>query len=174
MEAVTARRTQRRTALALLGLILLWMLVRCSPIGPAPDDGAGIGGASGPVRVLELSGSTSSLMAPGSSAPLNLRLTNSTSYALSVTRLTVSIHAVDAPRSDADHPCTSDDFVLRQAPRGLIVSVAGSASSTLLELGTSEAEWPRVGMVNTSSNQDGCKGASVALGYRALTTQALR
>jgi hypothetical protein len=174
MEAVTVRRAQRGAALLLLGTILVSWLVRCSSTDPAPGEGAGSGRASGPVGVVELSGSTSSLISPGSSAPLDLRLTNSASYALVVTRLTVSIHAVDAPRSDAGHPCTPDDFVLRQAPSGLTVRVDARASSTLLELGTSKAEWPRVGMLNSSSNQDGCKGASVDLGYRASATQAPR
>ena len=171
MEAATAHRARRGAALVLLGTILLLWLVRCSPLHPAPDEGAGFGGAWWPVG---LSGDTSRVLTPGAGAPLDLRLTNPTSYAVSVSALTVSIHTVDAPRSDPEHPCTPDDFVLHQAPSGLTVDVAARTSSTLLELGTSRADWPRVSMLNSSRNQDGCKGASVALGYRASATQAPR
>jgi hypothetical protein len=174
MEATTAHRARRVAALVALGAILVLWLVRCSSQDPAPGEGAGTGGASGSVSVVDLTGSTSSLIVPGSSAPLDLRLTNSWSYAVSLTRLIVSIHAVDAPRSDAGHPCTPGDFKLRQAPPALTLRVPARASATLLELGTSRAQWPRVGMLNTSSNQDGCKGASVALDFRASASEALR
>jgi hypothetical protein len=173
MEAVTAQGARRAAVLVLLAAVLVWWLVRCSPTVPVPD-GAGSGGASGRVGDVELSGSTSSLMAPGSSAPLNLRLTNSASYAVSVTRFTVSIRAVDAPRSDSGHPCTPHDFIVHQAPRGLVLQVSAGTSSTLLSLGASRNQWPRVAMLDTSRNQDGCKGASVALGYRASARQATR
>ena len=174
MDTIAGRRTRRGAALLLLAMIPVWLLVRCSPLSSAPGDGAGTGGATGTAGIVELSGTASGLIAPGSSAPLNLRLTNPTSYAVSVTRLTVSIRAVDAPRSDGGHPCTPNDFVVRQAPPGLDLMVSARTSSTLLELGTSQTEWPRVGMLDTSTNQDGCKGASVALVYRASATRGPR
>jgi hypothetical protein len=174
MESARVRRARGGAALLLLVAILAAGLVRCSPTAPAAGTGGGTGHASGPVRAIYLTGRASRQITPGSSAPVNLRLTNSASYSVSVTRLTVSIHAVDAPRSDATHPCTAGDFALRQSPPGLIVRVAASASSTLLELGTSRVEWPQVGMLDTSRNQDGCKGASVALDFHAFATRGPR
>jgi hypothetical protein len=174
MEIATARRARGGAALVLLGAILTSLLVRCSSTDPASGTGAGSGQASGPAGAIQLTGRGSRQMAPGASAPVNLRLTNSAPHSISVTRLTVSIHAVDAPRSDATHPCTVGDFALRQSPPGLTVRVAASSSSTLLELGTSRVEWPQVEMLDTPRNQDGCKGAFVTLDFRAFATQAPR
>jgi hypothetical protein len=174
METATARRARGGAALVLLGAILATLLAQCSPTDPDSGTGGGTGNASGTVRAIHLTGRASRRIAPGSSAPVNLRLTNSASYAVSVTRLAVSIHTVDAPRSDATHPCTAGDFALRQSPSGLALTVAARVSSTLLELGTSRADWPRVGMLDTSRNQDGCKGATVALDFHAFATQAPR
>jgi hypothetical protein len=174
METATARRARGGAVLVLLGAILASLALRCSPTDPASGTGGGTGNASGPVRGIHLTGRASRRIAPGSSAPVNLRLTNSASFSVSVTRLTVSIHAVDAPRSDATHPCTAGDFALRQSPSALTLRVAARATSTLGDLGTSRVEWPRVAMLDTSRNQDGCKGATVALDFRAFATQAPR
>jgi hypothetical protein len=175
MESATRRRARGGgAAFVLLLAILAMLLVRCSSTGPPSGTESGSGHPSGQSRAIRLTGQGSRQLAPGASAPVNLRLTSSASFPVSVTRLTVSIHAVDAPRSDAKHPCTAGDFDLRQSPPGLTVRVAASASSTLLELGTSRVEWPRVVMLDTSRNQDGCKGASVALDFRAFATRAPR
>ena len=106
-----------------------------------------------------------STFVPGGSVPLNLILTNYQGHGLSISTLTVSLRAVSAPRSDANHPCTVADFAVRQANAGLSLVVPAGASVSLLTLGVTPASWPQVSMLNTSVNQDGCKGASVGLDY---------
>ncbi len=72
--------------------------------------------------------------------------------------VTVTISSVDAPNMDATHPCDATDYTLsdttmpvdRDVPAGQTVNFAGAS----------------LGFNNKStSNQDGCKGATVHLAY---------
>jgi len=43
--------------------------------------------------------------------------------------------------------------------------VPGSSTVTLSGLGVASARWPQIQLVDRPFNQDGCKGATVHLGY---------
>jgi hypothetical protein len=111
-----------------------------------------------------IGGSLSGLFYPGLSQPLNLSLTNPNSFDLSITNLTVSVQVVSAPNANATHPCSAADYTVQQFS-AYPIRLLTSRTRTLSELGYTSAQWPQVTMLDTTSNQDGCKGASLKLTY---------
>lgn len=117
-------------------------------------------------RPFRIDGDAAKPLSPGRSATINVRFTNPRNSPLRVTRLRVWVRAVSAPNADEHHPCWRRDFAVRQARPGFAVSVAARATRSLRGLGVPRGSWPQVRMVNRPVNQDGCKGASITLGYR--------
>jgi hypothetical protein len=123
-----------------------------------------------PVPVpLSISGDLASVLLPGLGGPLNLALTNPNNRPVSVTGLSVALTGLTAPNADPGHglPCTLADFAVDQFSGTYPVALAASATRTLSDLGVSTATMPVLRMQNTSSNQDGCKGSTLALTYTA-------
>jgi hypothetical protein len=174
MDSVATKRLLRWSAAPAIAVLLVWWLVRCSPTPREPSDGQGVGaaGPAGGVASFGISGRTTSPLVPGASVRVNLELSNARGTALSISGLTMSISTVSAPRSDPAHPCTPRDFAVRQVPADLLIVIPALAASTLRTLSVATGDWPRVSMLNTSVNQDGCQGASVHLDYRGTATQA--
>ena len=106
-------------------------------------------------------------MSPGVRVPLDLRLQNSNDTAMSVTDVDVSVRKVDAPNSSAQFPCLIEDFTVSQVADDLDLTLPPDATSSLSGLSLPSAQWPQVGLDNTSVNQDGCKGAELTLGFTA-------
>ena len=57
-------------------------------------------------------------------SPLDLSLTNTEDVAILVSTLHVTVGAVSAPQADATHPCSVDDFAVRQPAGSLDLSLA--------------------------------------------------
>ncbi|MCW2795098.1 hypothetical protein [Nocardioides sp.] len=166
-------RAGRWCAAVVLAALILITLIRCAPssVESLPGGGDGFAAPTGTSTSFGISGHTTSPISPGLSAALDLELTNPEGYALSVTALTVSIREVTASRADGAHPCTVADFVIRQPSDDLALVISADATVTLSGLAVPANSWPRVGMLNTSGNQDGCKGAIVGLDYAASGSQ---
>ena len=116
-------------------------------------------------KPFTISGTLSGL-APGRSLPLDLTLSNPNKKSLSVTNLTVTVQSV-ARTTDAiahNRPCTSADYAVTQYSGPYPLTVPGSGSASLSTLGVASA-WPKLAMLNTITNQDGCKGATLTLVY---------
>lgn len=146
-----------------------------------PDNGGKHGTAIGGSSTTDVIGSTSRILlsvnagislGPGRSSALDMSFTNEDSKAVSVNHLTVTISGISAPASSSTRTCTADDFFVTQAPAGFSVSLSPQASVTLASLGTPQSRWPVVGMLNSTSNQDGCKGATIILSYAAWGSNA--
>lgn len=169
MHAVTTRRVQVACTVVLLVAVLLLWLVRSAPSSVTHGIGGSADGAgrTGSDTSFEMAGRADLPMSPGFMAPLDLALTNSQGHPLAVTSLHVVIQGLAAPRADAAHPCTTADFVVRQASQELRLLVTAGATATLSGLAIRRADWPGVGLRDTSRNQDGCKAASLRLGYTA-------
>ncbi len=105
--------------------------------------------------------------------PLDLTLDNTNANDLAIDRITVAVITVDAPRADVEHPCSVADFEVRQLSGGVLLRLAGNSTYTLSGVVPAE-NWPAVGMVNRPVNQDGCKGASLTLGYEASGMEVSR
>ncbi len=104
---------------------------------------------------------------PGVLRALDLRLTNPNPLTLTVTLLTVSLERVSAPNATPSLPCTLADFALQQLSGRYPLAVPAASSTSLGALGLPSAEWPQVAIIDRTTNQDGCRGATVTLGYAA-------
>lgn len=147
-----------------VGAVLTWVILTRSFVFGGSGDAA----ADRPAPTsFSIGGDLDEPFSPGGSAPLDLTISNPLDTGIIVTDLLVEVEGVDAPNSTADLPCGVDDFAVEQlAGRDELVVAAGFTVS-LTDLGVSTENLPQVLMLDTSSNQDGCKGASFALAYSA-------
>ena len=83
----------------------------------------------------------------------------------------VTITSINAPKADGAHPCTLADFRVRPMRVGTFV-LPRDGFTSLAGLGVPARQWPRLKMRNRPVNQDGCKGASLTLGYRGYRSSA--
>jgi hypothetical protein len=167
------RRTHRRPPVVWIvavvfafvtGVVITWILTSS---GHGWLQGAGSAGAGEPDTSFAIAGDLEEPVAPGLLVPIDVVLTNSHPDALRVTALAVTVTGVYAPHATATLPCSVQDFVVDQVNEGFAVQVSGNESRSLSELGVPREEWPRVGMVDADENQDGCKNATLELGYTA-------
>jgi hypothetical protein len=117
-------------------------------------------------KQFTLSGNLPGLLTPGASVALDLRISNPNSKPLSLTNLSVSLAGVNrtAEAISRNLPCTVSDYTLTQYSGPYPLS-APPDSSSLSGLGIASSGWPRIGMLDTRTNQDGCKGATLQLAY---------
>ena len=149
-------------------------------MGSGPDANGTIQNAYASVRLFIdstqksfiLSGNLAGQLAPGTSLPLDLGITNPNKKDLALTNLSVSIQSVTRT-SEAiarNLPCGTSDYLVTQysGPYPLTVppsSTSLSGSTSLSELGITSTQWPQFKMLDTPANQDGCKGATLQLVY---------
>lgn len=118
------------------------------------------------LRQFTLSGNLSGLLAPGTSLPLDLQISNPNSKALSLTNISVSIASVTrtAEAISRGLPCGAADYTVTQfgGPYPFTIPPGNSSFSGL---GIASSSWPRIGMIDAHANQDGCKGATLQLTY---------
>jgi hypothetical protein len=112
------------------------------------------------LKQFSLSGNLAGL-APGASLPLDLQISNPNTKPLSITNISVAITAVNrtAEAMNRNLPCGLADYTVTQYS-GPYPFTAPAGSSSLSGLGV-----PRIGMTDTRTNQDGCKGATLQLTY---------
>ncbi len=115
-------------------------------------------------KSFTIAGTAAGLLAPGVTQPVNLTLTNPNSQTLSVTNLTVTVQSVTRAAS-ATGTCSTADYAVVQYRGPYPLSVPANSSSTLSGLGVAQQYWPQLQMIDAPTNQDGCKGAAVALAY---------
>jgi len=115
-------------------------------------------------KAFTISGNLSDLLAPGAELPLELSLTNPNKKSISVTNLSVTLKSV-APASDAVGSCTLSDYAVVQYIGPYPLVVPGSSTKTLTQLYIDDRQKPQIKFLDTSLNQDGCKGATLQLSY---------
>lgn len=118
------------------------------------------------IKQFVLSGNVPGTLSPGTSAGLDLQINNPNSKALSLTNMSVAVAGVtrSADAVARNLTCTAADFTVAQYSGPYPLTVPAGTSS-LSGLGLASSGWPRVGMLDTSANQDGCKGATLQLTY---------
>lgn len=118
-------------------------------------------------KAFTITGNLTGQLAPGVSLPLDLALTNPNKKQISITNLTVTIAGVVRTPAAiaANRPCTVADYAVAQYTGGYPLTVAGSATASLSQLSVPPSARPQILMRDTTSNQDGCKGATVNLAY---------
>jgi hypothetical protein len=141
--------------------------------GPNPSGGAQYAYASVQLVIsttgspFAISGNPSGPLAPGTSLPVDLTLANANKKALSVTNLTVTVRSVTRTSAAIarDLPCTPADYAITQYSGPYPLTVPGSGSASLSSLGVASSARPKVAMLDTTTNQDGCKNATLTLAY---------
>ncbi len=118
-------------------------------------------------KPFTISGNLSGALAPGVSRPLDLTLTNPNKKPISVSNLTVTVPSVTRTSYAISHnqPCGPADYKVTQYGGTYPLTVPGSTSASLSGLGIPASAWPQVKMLDTPTNQDGCKGATITLAY---------
>lgn len=161
-------------AVAFAAVLITLRLVSAGEGAGAIGTGGGTSGADGArsSSAFTISGSTATPMSPGVMGALDLIFTNPHDVPMSVIDLSVTVRKVSAPNADDAHPCAVGDFTVGKASSSIKITVAAGATSALSSLGLPRATWPQVGMLDRPANQDGCKGASLTLGYAASGTPA--
>jgi len=119
-------------------------------------------------RQLVVSGDVDGL-APGLLRPIDLTVTNQDKKPVSVTNLTVSLQSVSRTQYAVAHglACGLADYAVRQYSGPYPLAGPGLGSRSLDQLGIPAPQWPQVMLVDRPVNQDGCKGATLTLGYAA-------
>jgi len=113
-------------------------------------------------------------LTPGTGHPLDLILTSSEPFDLSISSLTVVVASVSAPESDPGHACGTDDFSVQQFSGALGFTLPAKSTASLSTLGFAASELPLVSMLNRPVNQDGCKAASFSLAFAGTATEVTR
>ncbi len=173
VEHVVIRRDRKQSRRAILiGLltlgILLFVLYSCGPRNRTRFDGGGEAALN--EQTFGIAGDATQTMSPGVTVRIDVTMTNSNDRPMTVSGLAITIDRVTAPRADRLHPCSVDDFTVEQPEVDLRATVPANTLRSLSSLGVDQERWPRVGMVNRSVNQDGCKGALVTLVYSGSGT----
>lgn len=166
-----ARRRRYALLCFVLAVLLLWLLIT-----RLNDDGSSLRGdghgTAGPRVTVPFTINASALeaLAPGIETPLDLEFDNPYAASMSIDTIVVTLSSVTAPRTDTDRPCGTDDFQVIQGLDQVSVTIPAGRSRRLSDLAVARDDWPRVGMVNRSTNQDGCKGATLNLDFVATGT----
>jgi hypothetical protein len=135
------------------------------------DDGSGDGSVVlGKAASFNIAGDATAILTPGSVATLDLELTNTGAANLAITELTVTVRSIDAPHATNAHPCSANDFEVRQLSPDVARVLPAHSVRTLTSLGVPSTAWPAVTMLNRAANQDGCQDATLALTYAGTGT----
>ena len=121
-----------------------------------------------PVVPFSISGSLTDTLYPGRQSPLNLTLTNPYNFTLHVTNLTVSITGTS--NSSCAVSGAFNNFTVTQFSGTYPLTLGANQTTSLSAMSIPQARWPQVNMLNTSFNQDACKGVTLNLSYSGSGT----
>ncbi len=108
-----------------------------------------------------INGSVPQPLSPGAQAPINLSLTNPYNFTLKVFSLGVAVNAATTKAGCSG----TQNFQVAQYGGSYPISLPANSTTTLGALGIPTTQWPQLEMLNTSFNQDACKGATITLSY---------
>jgi uncharacterized membrane protein len=121
-------------------------------------------------KPFDVSGDLSTPLGPGTSAPLNLRLSNPHRFAIRISNLSVALE-----EATSNSRCSGTvNFRVTQIPASRYdagIWMGARQAATLSELGVTDADKPRVAMLDLPTNQDACKGAKLHLQYTGTATK---
>jgi hypothetical protein len=112
-----------------------------------------------------IDGNTSRALLPGTTAPINVRISNPHFYPIIVSDLTVRIASI-TPAHKGD-TCHASNFTLHQA-RGFRVRLDANSTITMKSISSTTDEWPSLHLIaNQAQLENGCQGATINLAYSA-------
>ncbi|WP_182380270.1 hypothetical protein [Nocardioides sp. WS12] len=113
-----------------------------------------------------VSGDPDRELAPGApEAAIDMEITNPFDAAMTVSNIGVTIEGTDT--SSQPGGCAVDNFEILAYGGPATLVVPPNSTRTLSQLGVARADWPAIRMLNTSANQDMCKGVDVDLRLNA-------
>lgn len=142
--------------------------------GTAAIDGAQVSRSASIQLIVEekkpfqITGAPSHELVPGVAAPVELILSNPHNFPLEVTEVAVAVgHQTSKAACDG-----VENYSVDQMTGVYPLVLPAGASRTLTQLGIADDDKPAVRMNDLiSTNQDGCKGASVYLSYSGMATK---
>jgi hypothetical protein len=115
-----------------------------------------------------IDGNVSRSLLPGSTAPINIRISNPHFYPITVSALTVRISSITT--AHRGETCSVDNFTVRQAQR-VSIHLAPYSAVSLNKISPSSQDWPSVHLTgNQAKLENGCQGATLHLTYSAAGT----
>jgi hypothetical protein len=115
-----------------------------------------------------IDGNISRALLPGTTVPINIRISNPHFYPIVVSELSVHIASITTVHKGAK--CSVSNFTVRQAPT-FMVRLGAHTSVTMTSVSPTKAGWPSVHLTgNQAKLEDGCQGATVNLAYSAAGT----
>jgi hypothetical protein len=159
-------------ALGFLAAALFLRIILTNSYGYMGSSWKGRGTAEdgGLSAAFQIQGDATAPVSPGITVPLDLRFTNPHVESMTVTHLKVTVRKLTAPGADRDHSCSVSDYRLTQIADSVEITLPPSATTDFRDLRIPEKRWPQIGMIYGESNQDGCRGATLKLGYSAFGT----
>lgn len=112
-----------------------------------------------------IDGNTSRSLMPGTTVPINIRISNPHFYPIVVSDLTVRIASITTVHKGAT--CSPSNFTVTQASN-FAVHVAALSSVTMSNASNTTVGWPSVHLTGDQAKlEDGCQGATVNFAYAA-------
>jgi hypothetical protein len=112
-------------------------------------------------RLFTITGRFQRPLYPGLTERLNLALTNPNAFDVNVTRAQVQLTGTDRPG------CGTGNFAIAQIPLSAYpMTLRAGETQRLRDLGLASTQMPRIKMIDSTQNQDACKGAELTLTYR--------
>jgi hypothetical protein len=112
-----------------------------------------------------IEGGTSRALLPGSTAPINVRITNPHFYPIVVSQLTVRIASITPIHKGAT--CKASNFTVTQA-HDFKVRLAANSTVAMKNISSATDGWPSLHLTaNQAELDEGCQGATIKLAYSA-------
>jgi hypothetical protein len=129
-----------------------------------------------PVGGLTLDGNLSTLLYPGASGALDVRISNPFSFDIHVSQLTVTVRRSTTRNGQPNPACdgTVNLTVLGQYSGPEPLRVPKKRTVSLSELGLPRSQWPQLLMPDLPVNQDACKRTTFTFDYAATATKVNR
>ena len=148
-----------RKAVAVIGAVLLLSAAGAYAYWTNGGTGSGTAATGTTVGITVTQTSVITGLYPGGT-PVALagKFNNTNSGPIFVNQVNATISSVTGPNITVPNPCTAADYQLNGFPRTVGAEVPS---------GSAQGSWTgaSVELLNTATNQDGCKGATVNLAY---------
>jgi hypothetical protein len=118
---------------------------------------------SGPAPLIDfsISGAATSVLTPGGpESPVDVSFHNPNSVSITATGVIVAIDSVAGGAGSC--PLSGNFTIARQLTQDVVIPA--NATKSLSQLGLPQSQWPALRMLD-NGDQDGCRGASLALSY---------
>jgi hypothetical protein len=115
-----------------------------------------------------IDGSTSSALRPGSTVPINVRISNPHFYPIVVSNLHVRIESITTAHKG--ETCRVSNYKLKQVDH-FSVRLPAFSTVDMKSIAPSESDWPALHLTaNLAKIDNGCQGATINLAYSASGT----